>query len=83
MFGMIYSNTVAFVPKAIFMVAAGTVCVSFVLMMLVRNPVREDECGSKGMTAKKKGKKKRGEAERGRSRVSKDLRGGAAGYEGE
>lgn len=76
MFGMIYSSTVAIMPKAIFMVAAATLCVSLVLMMLVRNPVHEKTGPGLG----KKGKKKKRDVERGRSRVSKDLRGGAAGY---
>ncbi|KAF9449523.1 MFS general substrate transporter [Macrolepiota fuliginosa MF-IS2] len=79
MFGMVYSSTVGFLPKAIFMVATATLCVSLVLMMLVQNPVQEYESG--GVPRKKGlGKKKRGEVERGRSRVSKDLRGGAAGF---
>jgi hypothetical protein len=75
MFGMIYSSTVAVVPKAIFIVAVGTMSVSLLLMLLVRNPVQS--------AAPDKKRKKRGEErERGRSRVSKDLRGGAAGYGG-
>ncbi|KAF5359873.1 hypothetical protein D9756_003450 [Leucocoprinus leucothites] len=69
MFGLVYSSTVAAMPKAIFMVAAGMLSVSLLLMLLVRNPVQK--IGKK--------RKRRGEGERGRSRVSKDLRGGAAG----
>jgi hypothetical protein len=63
-FGMIYSSTVGAVPKAIFMVAAGILGVSLVLLFLVRNPVPSG-----------KAQKRQGEGERGRSRVSKDLRG--------
>lgn len=65
-------------PKAIFMVAAGTLTVALALLMLVRNPVSEGRRSDKALK-RKKGK----EVARGRSRASKDLRGGAAGYESE
>lgn len=82
MFGMVYSGTVAVVPKAIFMVAAATLCVSLVLVLLVQNPVDEqgDRASSAGPKKKVLRKKKGVVVERGRSRVSKDLRGGAAGF---
>ncbi|KXN84734.1 hypothetical protein AN958_12161 [Leucoagaricus sp. SymC.cos] len=59
MFGLVYSSTVAVVPKAIFMVAVGTLSVSLVLMLLVRNPVQSNRAGKK--------RKQREEPERGRS----------------
>ncbi len=62
-------------PKAIFMVAAVMLFVSFVLVVVVRNPVHEKRAGGG-----KRSSKKRRVVERGRSRVSKDLRGGAAGF---
>ncbi len=74
--GLIYSGTVATFPKAIFVVAAGIMAFSFAMLLCVRNPVRV-------LPAARRGTRKRrenGDAERGRSRVSKDLRGGAIGY---
>ncbi|GLB40407.1 putative MFS general substrate transporter [Lyophyllum shimeji] len=80
LFGLVYSGTVAAFPKAVFVTAAGLLLCSLMLVMLVRGPVVA-KAGSlipgKGV---KKGQKRTRDGERGRSRVSKDLRGGAASY---
>ena len=72
-FGLVYSGTVAAFPKAIFMTAAGILVAALALVMLVQSPVG-------GGSRKAKGKRRRAreevEVERGRSRISKDLRGG-------
>jgi len=63
LFGLVYSTTVGTYPKAIFATAAGICVGSLVLVLMIRPE------GSN--------KKRRGgvEIERGRSRISKDLRG--------
>ena len=73
LFGMIYSGTVAQFPKAIFVTAAVTCMLALVMVSFVKNPVAK----SKPPTQRKKGI---AQLERGRSRVSKDLRGGAIPY---
>jgi hypothetical protein len=73
LFGLLYSGTVATYPKAIFAVASGILV--GVLMFL--NLVRPAEVAAKGKRRMKKWERE--EAARGRSRVSKDLRGGSAG----
>lgn len=78
LFGLIYSGTVAVFPKAVFVTAAGLLICSLTLIMLVRGPV--DAGSPKPGKGIKKSKKQAREGERGRSRVSKDLRGGATGY---
>jgi hypothetical protein len=71
-FGLVYIETVAMFPKAIFTVAAGFLVCAFMMVLFVRNPVRPVYSG------RLKGKRREGRhVERGRSRVSKDLRGGA------
>lgn len=72
-FGLVYSDTVAKFPKAIFMVAAGLLMFSLATVLCVRNPVQPAYPG------RSKGKKYREgrDIERGRSRARKDLRGGA------
>ncbi|KAH9481397.1 putative membrane protein C14C4.07 [Psilocybe cubensis] len=76
LFGLIYSGTAASFPKAIFVVGACIVGFAGLMMLCVRNPV-------KGMKRRRRilmlGDDAE-EAERGRSRVSKDLRGGAVRY---
>ncbi|CAA7267107.1 unnamed protein product [Cyclocybe aegerita] len=77
LFGLVYSGTVARFPKAIFVTAAAILMCALLLLLAVRNPVRPVYPG------RRNGKGKRRESrdvERGRSRVSKDLRGGAVGY---
>ncbi|EGO24383.1 hypothetical protein SERLADRAFT_361476 [Serpula lacrymans var. lacrymans S7.9] len=69
LFSVIYASTVAWMPKAIFACAAGVVVLSVALTGLVR-----PEVGLGGRSRRKA----RREERRGRSRVSKDLRGGAA-----
>lgn len=63
-FGTIYSQTVAFYPKTIFVVGATLAGISSTSMLMVRVP---------GST-KKIAQSNRRDVERGRSRVSKDLR---------
>lgn len=65
MFGVIYSATVATFPKTIFVTAAGIILVALVLLCLLR----PDEA----LRAKMQRRVRRDEAERGRSRISKDL----------
>ncbi|KAF9003998.1 hypothetical protein BDQ17DRAFT_1424961 [Cyathus striatus] len=87
LFGLIYSGTVAKFPKAIFVVCGAILFCSLLGVLMVRNPVREH--GREGkpypviVPGNGQGKKKRKskEPERGRSRASKDLRGGAVGYD--
>lgn len=69
-FGLIYSKTAAVFPKTIFAVAASLSACALTMVFCVRNPVR---------SGRSKGKKNRQERdiERGRSKASKDLRGGA------
>lgn len=75
-FGVIYSDTVASFPKAIFAMAGVLVIVAIVLTLFVRPDV--------SLSIRKKKKpgavsRHRAEETRGRSRASKDLRGGSAG----
>ncbi|KAG1762710.1 hypothetical protein EDD22DRAFT_1026262 [Suillus occidentalis] len=86
-FGVIYSSTVASFPKAIFATASGLVLLSIAFTALVRPDVSLSvpKCKKvqvKGKTAVRsygaKPKRRYQEQARGRSRVSKDLRGGAA-----
>jgi len=77
LFGLVYSETVAKYPKAVFILAAGILFGVFVLVMLIEKPSM-----APGIDRVKKGKGKGRlrryiDVERGRSRVSKDLRGGA------
>ena len=75
LFGLVYSESVATLPKAVFMLAASILVIGVLLMLLVKNPGKVPVVGQKGKT---KGRSRRYlEVERGRSRVSKDLRGGA------
>ncbi|KAF8968180.1 hypothetical protein BDZ97DRAFT_1916391 [Flammula alnicola] len=80
LFGLIYSGTVANFPKAIFVTAAGLMVFALSITMCVRNPVHV----LPPVRGPGKGVRRRrdGDVERGRSRVSKDLRGGAIGYHG-
>jgi len=75
LFGVIYSNTVASYPKAIFATAAGLVLLSIALTLFVRPDV------SLSVHKMSRDSRRRlAEENRGRSRSSKDLRGGAASY---
>ncbi|KAG2354529.1 major facilitator superfamily domain-containing protein [Suillus spraguei] len=87
-FGVIYSSTVASFPKAIFATASSLVLLSLAFTILVRPDVSlsvmkcKKKVEAKGKIAVRpyaaKQKRKYQEQVRGRSRVSKDLRGGAA-----
>jgi len=66
LFGLVYSTTVATLPKAIFITAAGICVVSILLVFMIRLDV-----GAKGKRTRARAEV---EIERGRSRVSKDLR---------
>ncbi|KAG1775895.1 major facilitator superfamily domain-containing protein [Suillus placidus] len=86
-FGVIYSSTVASFPKAIFATASGLVLLSIAFTMLVRPDVslsimKRKKVEGKGKPVIRpygvKPKRRYQEQARGRSRVSKDLRGGAA-----
>lgn len=78
LFGLVYSESVAKFPKAVFTLGAAILFIGFLLMMLVNNPGD----GVVGPSKIRRGKanvrhRKYVDIERGRSRVSKDLRGGA------
>jgi hypothetical protein len=82
-FGVLYANTVASFPKAIFTAAAGILVVALALVFMVRPPPppaagRADAAqaqASVAASAKAKGKRRQPrEMERGRSRATKDLR---------
>lgn len=86
-FGLIYSSTVASFPKAIFATAGGLVLLSITFTLLVRPDIslsvmKPKKVKGKGKSAVRpsgvKPKRRYQEQARGRSRVSKDLRGGAA-----
>ncbi|KAJ3824680.1 major facilitator superfamily domain-containing protein [Lentinula raphanica] len=74
LFGLLYGNTVAFFPKAIFVCGCAILTTALACAFLIRSPVERESGGQKA-----KGKKKVAERERGRSRVSKDLFGGTSG----
>ncbi|KAF8638311.1 hypothetical protein AX17_002331 [Amanita inopinata Kibby_2008] len=80
LFGLVYSESVATFPKAVFALAGGILFIGFVLLMVVRNPAGTPHMGPGDRGKKDKGKRRPRrfiDVERGRSRVSKDLRGGA------
>ena len=72
-FGLVYSETVAKFPKAVFAVAAALLVLSLTMVLCVRNPIQPAYPG------RSKKSRQGQDIERGRSRVSKDLRGGAIG----
>ena len=79
LFGMIYGGTVAKFPKAIFVISAVLCLFALVMFSWVRNPVLK--VGFFKSKAPIKRRRDNSEMpERGRSRVSKDLRGGAILY---
>lgn len=69
LFGLIYSNTVAQYPKAIFVAAGSTVLVGMMTVFLIRNPM--DWTKKKGKSRKQRMREE--EENRGRSRASKNL----------
>ncbi|KIK55823.1 hypothetical protein GYMLUDRAFT_47565 [Collybiopsis luxurians FD-317 M1] len=80
-FGLLYANTVAYFPKAIFVVAGGFLTAVLVCSFLIRNPVeshlvpREDGKGKRRSSSENE----EDDSQRGRSRVRKDLFGYRAG----
>ena len=72
-FGLVYSETVAKFPKAVFAVATALLVFALTTVLCVKNPVRPVYPGQ----SNGKKNRQRQDIERGRSRVSKDLRGGA------
>ncbi|KAJ7707662.1 major facilitator superfamily domain-containing protein [Mycena rosella] len=72
LFGLIYSGTVAAFPKAVFVAAIGILFASLTAIMLVRSPLAEVK-GKSGVRRRRRMNSP--EEQRGRSRVSKDLRG--------
>ncbi|KIK97775.1 hypothetical protein PAXRUDRAFT_824597 [Paxillus rubicundulus Ve08.2h10] len=84
-FGVIYSSTVASFPRAIFAMAGGLVLLALTLTLFVRPDVSLSVLNKNGKLVKtkptaasSKSRRRWEEERRGRSRVSKDLRGGAA-----
>ncbi|KAI6107973.1 hypothetical protein F5141DRAFT_90895 [Pisolithus sp. B1] len=84
LFGLVYGTTVASFPRAIFVVAAGLILLSIILTFFIQPPGRVAK-RRKTTTAQapahltsKKARRWCAEENRGRSRISKDLRGGAA-----
>ncbi|KAF8806993.1 hypothetical protein BYT27DRAFT_7190702 [Phlegmacium glaucopus] len=70
-YGLVYSGTVAKFPKAIFAISVFFLVCASAMVLCVRNPARP------GWRSKGKKNREGRDVERGRSRVSKDLRGGA------
>lgn len=79
LFGIIYSGTVVKFPKAIFVTSATMCLFALVAFSCVRNPVIKVGF-LKGKTPIKRRRDDSEMPSRGRSRVSKDLRGGAIPY---
>ncbi|KAJ6576516.1 major facilitator superfamily domain-containing protein [Mycena vulgaris] len=73
LFGLVYSETVAAFPKTVFVVAIGILFASLTAMMLVRSPLSEVK-GKSGVRRRRRINSLE-EEQRGRSRISKDLRG--------
>ncbi|KAJ6567429.1 major facilitator superfamily domain-containing protein [Mycena vulgaris] len=72
LFGLIYSETVGTYPKAVFATAIGLLFVALTATLLVRSPVSD----GKGKAPVRRRPRTALEEARGRSRASKDLRGG-------
>jgi hypothetical protein len=70
-FGLLYGNTVAYFPKAIFVAGGGILTAALVCAFMIRSPV-ERHLRVKGKASGKK-RTEREEPERGRSRAHKDL----------
>ncbi|KAL4062750.1 major facilitator superfamily domain-containing protein [Scleroderma yunnanense] len=81
-FGLIYSNTVARFPRAIFAAAAGLILLSIFLTFFIEPAgiTPRSKIGNAKMPAhiSRRVRRRYEEETRGRSRISKDLRGGAA-----
>ncbi|KIK63023.1 hypothetical protein GYMLUDRAFT_57781 [Collybiopsis luxurians FD-317 M1] len=79
LFGLVYGNTVAYLPKAIFVVGSGILAVCLLCAFLIRNPVGGHLESRKGKGARRTSDGR--ESKRGRSRASKDLFGHGASYQ--
>ncbi|KAJ7066985.1 major facilitator superfamily-domain-containing protein [Mycena amicta] len=76
MFGLIYSGTVATFPKTVFVTAVGIMVAALTALMLVRSPLSESRTRTlHRISARRQRQISWEEEHRGRSRVSKDLRG--------
>ncbi|KAJ7494774.1 major facilitator superfamily-domain-containing protein [Mycena galericulata] len=73
LFGLVYSGTVATFPKAVFVTAIGIMFLALTAIMLVRSPL--SEVPGKAAVRRRRQINSLEEEQRGRSRVSKDLRG--------
>ncbi|KAJ7639855.1 major facilitator superfamily domain-containing protein, partial [Mycena polygramma] len=73
LFGLIYSGTVATFPKTVFVAAIGILFAALTAIMLVRSPL--SELKGKSTSRRQLRISRLEEEQRGRSRVSKDLRG--------
>ncbi|KAJ7475891.1 major facilitator superfamily domain-containing protein [Mycena latifolia] len=73
LFGLVYSGTVAAFPKAVFVTAIGILFASLTAILLVRSPL--SEIRGKAAVRRRRRMSTLEEEQRGRSRVSKDLRG--------
>jgi len=72
---LIYSETVGVYPKAVFVTAGSILFLSLVAVLFVRNPVKRRPTSKKRRQLVLQDDEE--DVERGRSRVSKDLFGGA------
>ncbi|KAL0568795.1 hypothetical protein V5O48_013178, partial [Marasmius crinis-equi] len=81
LFGLVYSETVAQYPKAIFALACGILVASICATLLIRNPVHSERAVRDKGKGKRRSRRQDEEERRGRSRVSKDLFGGRYGPE--
>lgn len=73
LFGLVYSGTVASFPKTVFVTAIAILFAALTAIMLVRSPLSEDK--GKAVVRRRRQINSLEEEQRGRSRVSKDLRG--------
>lgn len=73
LFGIVYSGTVATYPKAVFVTAFGLLFMAFLATLFVRNPISDVNGKAPGWRRQLSTVEE--EEERGRSRISKDLRG--------
>ncbi|KAF7312240.1 hypothetical protein MIND_00237000 [Mycena indigotica] len=75
-FGLVYSGTVAACPKTVFVTAVAILFAALVALLLVRNPLSESRARSLSKISARRQRRISWEEEhRGRSRISKDLRG--------
>ncbi|KAJ6513208.1 major facilitator superfamily domain-containing protein [Mycena sanguinolenta] len=81
LFGLMYSGTVANFPKTVFVTAIAILFAALAAIMLVRSPLSEGK-GKSAAARRRRRMNTLEEETRGRSRVSKDLRGyGSMGHQ--